>query len=79
MLDKRRIDGLVIEKLDDPLLAGDVDERLGLGAAERAATAGNDLGFQRTYRLRGLDPGRDLTELLRIAESRKRTRGSATP
>lgn len=34
VFDERRVDGLVVEELDDPLLAVDVDQRLGLRTTE---------------------------------------------
>ena len=37
VFDERHVDGLVVEKLDDPRLTVDVDQRLGLRAAKAAA------------------------------------------
>ena len=69
VLDERRIDGLVVEELDQPLLTADIDQRLGLRAAERAATAGHDLRLHSADGFRGFDLGDDLAKPLRIVEA----------
>jgi hypothetical protein len=45
VLNERVVDGLVVEKFNDPLLAAYLDQRFGFGATEWASPTCNDFGL----------------------------------
>ena len=75
VLDERHVDGLVVEKLDDPLLTVDVDERFGLGPAETAAS-GQQSALDVGDWLLGTDLMDDFAKLLRLRQPRQRALGA---
>ena len=72
VLDQRRVHRLVVEKLDDPGLAIDVDERLGFGAPQGAAATRDDAGLQRGQRLGGFNLGHHLAQGLSVFQPGQR-------
>jgi len=68
MLDERSVNVFVVEELDDPLLAIDFNQCLGLCAAQGAATPFNDFGFESSQRIPSFNLGDNLAEFLGLRQ-----------
>src|SRR6202795_2222174 len=75
VLNERYVNGLIVEELDDPLHAANVDERLRLGPSETAAGV-EHLAFEATDWCPGAYLVDDFAEFLRLLQPWQRTFGT---